>query len=814
MKVLKDWIIAHKLLSIVIAAVIVVGAASAVVLPIALAHKHEFAAEWTTDAENHWHACAGKDCDEVDGKALHVYDNACDATCNVCGTTRTPANHVYDDDCDATCNVCNATRTAPHAFSETWTTDAEKHWLVCGAADCDAIKDEAVHTFVTKHDETKHWQECSTCGYKKDETAHTLTVKEINVDDHVQKCDDCEYETTKQAHVFENDTATECDVCGKERTETSLKFSDAFNETNRKKVYDGTSFEFIESWVTANVNFTDIIVEYQERGDAPLDDKWTTEKPVNYGTYYIRLRVEASSSHTSGKLYEGVKYVTIEKKLLDLSSFSKVYAMTELDKSSWTETVTNANISGILPSEELTVRFYKNASVTLTEGTYYDFSTMSAEGNAFAVQITDNINYAFDATTSGKLYIAHSTTSKGSAIQSVYESESKSVKKNEIAYYAVNLVRTNRGSVEGAFSTNYGIDLSYSTVTKVVEVFSRNSDMSVKIAEDGTLLAYGTATRATIFIGVRYEGTNESVNNTFKLVEDISTKTVTDVDAWINALKFNEGGYKVVLTKNGVVVEDCGYSHDLKTFYKKCDGSETYYTIEDSDCYQYVKNEGATYWVRRKVTEYYGSIEEAKTDFLDTIKLSEKWLQNIATADAFKAFAFSNEDLAYSTETGFILGDDVRATKIALKFANDKLTWIEFTDGVDVYVIKVVNSVVSASLSKPTVYSDGLSKETAFVVPYDGNGNFVLEDVSLSAGDNWFVLEITQEMIDEYADEMNVDVTLSNGNVTLTMAIYDESDTEIAKDGTYLEGLIAGKYYVKVNVDENCTGNLNLTIAV
>ena len=45
--------------------------------------------------------------------AAHVYDNACDADCNDCGATRTPAAHVYDNCSDVECNVCKVTnRTA------------------------------------------------------------------------------------------------------------------------------------------------------------------------------------------------------------------------------------------------------------------------------------------------------------------------------------------------------------------------------------------------------------------------------------------------------------------------------------------------------------------------------------------------------------------------------------------------------------------------------------------------------------------------------------------------------------------------------
>ena len=46
----------------------------AVVLPIALAHKHEFSTEWTTDENFHWHKCKDEKCNEVSDKAAHVFD--------------------------------------------------------------------------------------------------------------------------------------------------------------------------------------------------------------------------------------------------------------------------------------------------------------------------------------------------------------------------------------------------------------------------------------------------------------------------------------------------------------------------------------------------------------------------------------------------------------------------------------------------------------------------------------------------------------------------------------------------------------------
>ena len=50
-------------------------------------------------------------CGEKYGELLeHIYDNACDNSCNVCGTIRSVPNHIYDNDRDEICNVCGASR--------------------------------------------------------------------------------------------------------------------------------------------------------------------------------------------------------------------------------------------------------------------------------------------------------------------------------------------------------------------------------------------------------------------------------------------------------------------------------------------------------------------------------------------------------------------------------------------------------------------------------------------------------------------------------------------------------------------------------
>ncbi len=71
---MKNWILTHKLLTVILVCVIGVGAACAVAIPIALRHKHEFSAEWTTDENYHWHKCKDEKCNEVSDKAAHVFD--------------------------------------------------------------------------------------------------------------------------------------------------------------------------------------------------------------------------------------------------------------------------------------------------------------------------------------------------------------------------------------------------------------------------------------------------------------------------------------------------------------------------------------------------------------------------------------------------------------------------------------------------------------------------------------------------------------------------------------------------------------------
>lgn len=91
---IKQWIVAHKVWSIVIASVLVVAISLSITLPLALRHKHTYS-DWSADATYHWHACTGKKCDEITDKAEHTFGD--DNKCTVCQKTKSTLTLNVED---------------------------------------------------------------------------------------------------------------------------------------------------------------------------------------------------------------------------------------------------------------------------------------------------------------------------------------------------------------------------------------------------------------------------------------------------------------------------------------------------------------------------------------------------------------------------------------------------------------------------------------------------------------------------------------------------------------------------------------------
>lgn len=85
MEKFKQWIISHKVVSIAVASVLVVGITLAIVLPLTLLNKHTFSESWTVNSAYHWHACTDEGCNETKDKAEHDFDS--ERKCKVCGKT-------------------------------------------------------------------------------------------------------------------------------------------------------------------------------------------------------------------------------------------------------------------------------------------------------------------------------------------------------------------------------------------------------------------------------------------------------------------------------------------------------------------------------------------------------------------------------------------------------------------------------------------------------------------------------------------------------------------------------------------------------
>ena len=238
------------------------------------AHEHRYG-DWSKDGTNHWHECTDAACpnqsESIKDTEAHIYDDDADTTCNVCGYVRTvtpPAHehrygdwskdgtnhwhectdaacpnqsesikdkaaHIYDDDADTTCNVCGYVRTVTppaheHRYGD-WSKDGTNHWHECTDADCperpESIKDKEAHVYDDDADTT-----CNVCGYVRTVTppAHEHSYGDWSKDgtNHWHECTDAacpnrnESITDKAAHDYDDDADTTCNICGYVRTVT------------------------------------------------------------------------------------------------------------------------------------------------------------------------------------------------------------------------------------------------------------------------------------------------------------------------------------------------------------------------------------------------------------------------------------------------------------------------------------------------------------------------------------------------------------------------------------------------------------------
>lgn len=222
---------------------------------------HSFdTATWSSDENNHWHAATCGHTSEKGDFAAHSWDSGtvtkaatCSAegertyTCSVCKRTKTEPiakiahTEVTDPAVPATCTqtgktegkhcgVCNEVLIAQtdipmlsHTWSTVWSKDGANHWHEC--TECGAKKDEAAHSFSWVVDTPatvtstglKH-EECL-CGERRNEN----TVIEILTCEHTDKVHHARVEAT--CMTAGNVEYWHCNDCGKDIDGSYLELS-------------------------------------------------------------------------------------------------------------------------------------------------------------------------------------------------------------------------------------------------------------------------------------------------------------------------------------------------------------------------------------------------------------------------------------------------------------------------------------------------------------------------------------------------------------------------------------------------------------
>ena len=189
-------------------------------------HEHSYS-DWIADGETgHYRVCTDEYCTSAD-------------------KGRITEAHLYDDDADTTCDVCGYERTVTpptheHSYGD-WIKDGTSHWHECTDDGCpekpESVKDKAAHVYTDDADST-----CDVCGYERTITppVHEHTYSDWIADGetgHYRICTD-EYCTSAdkgrvaEAHLYDDDADTICDVCGYERTVTPPVHEHTYSDWN------------------------------------------------------------------------------------------------------------------------------------------------------------------------------------------------------------------------------------------------------------------------------------------------------------------------------------------------------------------------------------------------------------------------------------------------------------------------------------------------------------------------------------------------------------------------------------------------------
>lgn len=239
--------------------------------------KHNYSADWKSDADGHWHECVTKKHTDTTPKENHVWD---------AGVVRTAATEDAKGVMVYTCTICKFEKTEDipalgHSFdTSTWKYDADTHWHPATCAHTDLKGDEAPHAW-------NEGVETTPAGYgTAGEKTFTCTV--------------CK--TTKKEPIAALDAKA-----------NTVEINAALDKT-----YDKTAAVLAQDKVSRKGDGA-IKIEYKLKSAA--DTAYTLTAPVNAGEYTVRVTVAATAEWKEGS---ATKDFTIAKKALSATA-TKIY---------------------------------------------------------------------------------------------------------------------------------------------------------------------------------------------------------------------------------------------------------------------------------------------------------------------------------------------------------------------------------------------------------------------------------------------------------------------------------------------------------
>ena len=242
-----------KLMSLLLTAALLL---SGLALLASCAHTCTFATAWSSDANDHWHACENKKCTEVADKAAHTWND---------GEITTKATQEAAGVKTYTCTVCSATKTEDVAFTgltaEEWAAaiNAEvfKNVTYTMVSKATVAGQESTSTMTYKITPTKMYDVTYRGDVKMNENI-SEDAEEIAemTEEMAETFKHADYVYDAEAKVYKSKDGNAIDFSGMEATNVSLRFE------NGKLAEFKFTYQMTMSGISAEVSVTLTFKDY------------------------------------------------------------------------------------------------------------------------------------------------------------------------------------------------------------------------------------------------------------------------------------------------------------------------------------------------------------------------------------------------------------------------------------------------------------------------------------------------------------------------------------------------------------------------